>query len=177
MKKIQPLCPAGFSIHSPSAKHTQRIAACLLQYLAPPVTLALEGDLGAGKTCFVAALVEALDPSLSARSPTYALAHTYRTSPVIHHVDLYRVQDQDLEDLGIETLLEDPDAIICMEWPSHRSNPLPAERVIQIVFEVQPHTRTLKFSFSKAFETDWVLTLRENLLSVKTEATRGRAAR
>lgn len=159
-----------FSIQSHSHQQTQQIAAYLANHLKPPVTLALEGDLGAGKTCFVAGLVQALDPNLTARSPTYALAHTYQTFPVIHHVDLYRVKDQDLEDLGIENLLDDPEAIICIEWPEHAQNPLPAA-TIQIDFKILPEDfREIKFIFSDTFPRDWVLTLRENLLSLPANA-------
>ncbi len=134
-----------FVIHSYSDTHTQQIAACLVKHLKPPVTLALEGDLGAGKTCFVAGLVQALDSSLTVRSPTYALAHSYPTQPVIHHVDLYRVQDQDLEDLGIENLLDDPEAIICIEWPKHRKNPLPAHTLWIYFQDLGENQRQIKF--------------------------------
>ncbi|MEI6790660.1 MAG: tRNA (adenosine(37)-N6)-threonylcarbamoyltransferase complex ATPase subunit type 1 TsaE [Myxococcaceae bacterium] len=159
-----------FSIQTHSPENTQQIAACLVKHLEPPVTLALEGDLGAGKTCFVAGLVHALDPAQLVSSPTYALAHTYKTTPVVHHVDLYRVQNQDLEDLGIENLLDDPEAIVCVEWPAHRQNPLP-DRTIQIYFEdIGEDKRQIKFLFSHHFSTDWVLTLRENLLSLFTNA-------
>ena len=141
-------------VSSYSDTDTQKIAALLVKHLRVPMTLALEGDLGAGKTCFVRGLVQALDPAQIVRSPTYALAHTYKTYPVVHHVDLYRVQDQDLEDLGIENLLDDPEAIVCIEWPKHRQNPLP-ERTIWIYFEcLENNQRQIKFVFPPGIDSE-----------------------
>ncbi|MEI6805033.1 MAG: tRNA (adenosine(37)-N6)-threonylcarbamoyltransferase complex ATPase subunit type 1 TsaE [Myxococcaceae bacterium] len=157
-------------IQSHSDLETRAIAACLLKHLSAPMTLALEGDLGAGKTCFVTGLVHALDSSLSVRSPTYALAHSYATNPVIHHVDLYRIQGQDLEDLGIENLLDDPEAIVCIEWPAHRQNPLP-DQTIRIYFEdLKEDQRQIRFVFSEFFSDDWVLTVEQDLLSLFANA-------
>lgn len=135
----------SFTIQSRSDLETQQIAACLIKYLQPSITLALEGDLGTGKTCFVAGLVHALDPSISVRSPTYALAHSYPTSPVIHHVDLYRIQGQNLQDLGIEDLLDDPEAIICIEWPTHAQNPLPTSTIWIYFTDLGENKRQIRF--------------------------------
>lgn len=160
----------NFAVQSNSPEQTQQIGACLAQVLTPPVTLALEGDLGSGKTCFVTGLVQALSPGLVVRSPTYALAHSYETHPVVHHVDLYRVQNVDLLDLGIENLLDDPEAIVCVEWPQHASNPLPIE-CIRLVFETSSDSnREIKFVFTSYFSDEWVLTLKQNLLSLLTNA-------
>lgn len=159
-------------LQSHSEEQTQKIAACLVKHLSPPVTLVLEGDLGAGKTCFVNGLVQGLDLKLRARSPTYALAHTYQTLPVIHHVDLYRVLDQDLEDLGIENLLDDQEAVICVEWAKHSKNPLP-DRLIQIgltASEQSEQAREIQIEFSDAFNSDWVLTVCGDLLSLSSNA-------
>lgn len=130
---------------SRSDSETKKIAASLVKHLKPPITLALEGDLGSGKTCFVTGLVKALDPNIPVRSPTYTLAHSYKTKPIIHHIDLYRIQNQDLEDLGIENLLDDPEAIVCIEWPKHAKNPLP-DQTIWIYFEnLGEHLRQIRF--------------------------------
>ncbi|MBH1989520.1 MAG: tRNA (adenosine(37)-N6)-threonylcarbamoyltransferase complex ATPase subunit type 1 TsaE [Myxococcaceae bacterium] len=159
-----------FSWISESPEQTEAIGEILAKHVVPPITLALQGTLGAGKTALVRGLVRQFDSKCLVRSPTYALAHTYPTDPRVHHVDLYRVQNLDLLDLGIENLLDDAEAIVCIEWPDHLQNPLP-EKCIQIEFkEGSQFHRELVFSFSKSFSSDWVLTLQHNLLETTSNA-------
>jgi tRNA threonylcarbamoyladenosine biosynthesis protein TsaE len=151
-----------FSISSRSPEQTEQIAACLANHLPIPVTIALEGDLGAGKTCFVRGLASAFGGAEAVSSPTYALAQTYPTQPPIHHLDLYRVKSQDLEDLGLQILLEDPAAIICVEWPQARVH---ADIGVVIASGAKQSSREVKFEFSDRFSKDWVLTLERDLLA------------
>jgi tRNA threonylcarbamoyladenosine biosynthesis protein TsaE len=81
----------------------------------------LQGELGAGKTTFTRGLAEGLGASPGqVHSPTYSLVHIYRDddgSPVLHHVDLYRVEGEvDLEEIGLEDVFAArvPAAV---EWP------------------------------------------------------------
>jgi tRNA threonylcarbamoyladenosine biosynthesis protein TsaE len=86
--------------------------------LAPGSVLTLEGDLGAGKTTFVQAVVRGLGVQERATSPTYSLVHRYqgRRGPVFH-LDCYRLRDPDeAADLDWETLQRDGDALL-IEWP------------------------------------------------------------
>ena len=75
--------------------------------LAPHAIVALEGDLGSGKTTFAKALAKGLGVLEEATSPTYALVHRYlgRRGPVFHG-DCYRLRrPEEAEDLDWETLL------------------------------------------------------------------------
>lgn len=82
--------------------------------------IALIGDLGAGKTTFVRALAEKIDPYLTRQvaSPTFALAHYYESKKLkIDHFDLYRLQSNDeLEETGIFESMEDENKLILIEW-------------------------------------------------------------
>src|SRR5690349_14433977 len=85
-------------------EEVEALAAKLATSLVPPRVIALSGDLGAGKTTFVRAFVQALPHGDKARvkSPTFALHHEYATEPVCHHMDLYRLTHGDqLDDLGL----------------------------------------------------------------------------
>ncbi|MGM0555640.1 MAG: tRNA (adenosine(37)-N6)-threonylcarbamoyltransferase complex ATPase subunit type 1 TsaE [Myxococcota bacterium] len=99
----------------PSA--TRRLGAALADVLGRGDFIGLVGQLGAGKTTLVQGMVEALDPSQSATSPTYTLLHEYQTSPPIIHIDLYRLETYDeLESIGYWDYVESGAAISCVEW-------------------------------------------------------------
>jgi tRNA threonylcarbamoyladenosine biosynthesis protein TsaE len=88
------------------------------QRFAQPLLITLTGDLGAGKTTFVAGLIRALGHEGAVRSPTYTLIEPYEFSGLsIFHLDLYRLMDpSQLEDLGWRDLLQ-PDTVLLVEWP------------------------------------------------------------
>ncbi|HEU5218170.1 MAG TPA: tRNA (adenosine(37)-N6)-threonylcarbamoyltransferase complex ATPase subunit type 1 TsaE [Gemmatimonadales bacterium] len=77
----------------------------------------LEGDLGAGKTTFVQALVRGLGVTTPATSPTYALVHHYEgRDGAVYHVDCYRLARPDeAHDLDWATL--QGGAALLIEWP------------------------------------------------------------
>jgi tRNA threonylcarbamoyladenosine biosynthesis protein TsaE len=95
--------------------------------LPPRAVLALEGDLGAGKTTLAQAIVRGLGVTEPASSPTYALVHRYegRRGPVFH-LDCYRLRTPaEAADLDWEGLLRDGDAVL-IEWPERAGAWLPS---------------------------------------------------
>jgi len=95
------------------------LAELIALKIRPGDTLALHGELGAGKTTFARALVRAVlgDPEAEVPSPTFALVQTYEAPRLpLAHVDLYRLTDaSEALELGIEDLAQRGAAII--EWP------------------------------------------------------------
>ncbi len=76
----------------------------------------LVGPLGAGKTTLVQGVVGALGGDEPATSPTFTLAHTYRTTPPVTHVDLWRLERlQEVVDLALEEALDDG-GVVMAEW-------------------------------------------------------------
>lgn len=88
--------------------------------------IALEGELGAGKTTFAQAVVRGLGVMEQATSPTYGLVHRYdgRRGPVFH-LDCYRLrQAEEAADLDWEGLLAEGDVLL-VEWPERAGAWLP----------------------------------------------------
>jgi len=117
-----------------SPDETRKLAADLAKKLKPGSVLALHGELGSGKTCFVQGLAEALEVEDIVNSPTYTIINEYRGRLRINHVDLYRLKSEaDVFGLGLEELLEG-DGITAIEWPEKAASILP-KNTIHIHFE------------------------------------------
>jgi len=87
----------------------------------------LRGDLGAGKTAFVRALLRACGVTGRIKSPSYALLESYKVSNLyFYHFDFYRFNDpHEWLDAGFREALRD-DAVVLIEWPERAADLLPA---------------------------------------------------
>ncbi len=125
-------------------------ARTLARALMPGDVLALEGDLGAGKTTFARALIaafaaEAGQPPPEVPSPTFTLVQTYDfPRATIWHFDLYRIErPDDALELGLEEALAEGIAVI--EWPERLGPLLPARRIeLSIAFGDAPEERRIE---------------------------------
>lgn len=101
---------------SVSESDTRQVASDWLQQAGATGIVLLDGDLGAGKTCFVRGMLEAFGWEGAVTSPTYSLMQEYPTSPPLIHLDLYRLLDpEEIWDLGVEEWLEQP-CWMAVEW-------------------------------------------------------------
>jgi len=85
--------------------------------LAAGTAVALSGEVGAGKTCFVQGLVEARGGDIAATSPTFALVHEYPApSGTVVHLDFYRAGSaEEIWDAARDELTSAHDLIV-IEW-------------------------------------------------------------
>lgn len=115
------------------------LAARIAGAIVPPLVVNFTGDLGAGKTTFIRALVRALGHPGRVKSPTYGLVEHYPLEQVsVVHLDLYRIGDPgELEFLGIEDLLDER-SILLVEWPDRGAGLLPPPD-LAIVIEPGPN--------------------------------------
>jgi tRNA threonylcarbamoyladenosine biosynthesis protein TsaE len=119
---------------SNSVADTESIGAVLAATLQPGTVLLLAGDLGAGKTAFVRGLASGLGfDSGEVTSPTFTLVHEYRGGrlPLIH-VDLYRLDRADLDEIGLDQDLADA-GVVAIEWPERLSRPIVGAITVRIV--------------------------------------------
>jgi tRNA threonylcarbamoyladenosine biosynthesis protein TsaE len=107
-----------------------RIAHELLTAAAPLRLFTLTGEMGAGKTTFVAAIAQALGVTDTTSSPTYTLVNEYVApdGTTILHLDLYRLKNLDEAlNIGIEDILDAPNPYIFIEWAAVVEPLLPNE--------------------------------------------------
>ena len=104
-------------LETSSEAETEAAGESLGRSLDAGSVVLLYGDLGAGKTAFVRGLargVGALPDEVS--SPTFTLVQEYAgTSLTLYHVDLYRLDSAEVDDLGLDDLL-DSRGIVAIEW-------------------------------------------------------------
>ncbi|MBM0108757.1 tRNA (adenosine(37)-N6)-threonylcarbamoyltransferase complex ATPase subunit type 1 TsaE [Steroidobacter sp. S1-65] len=122
--------PGTAILNVPSAEQMQAVGHAIgraIDALDAPFIIALEGELGAGKTTLVGGLLRAYGITGPVRSPTYTLIEPYEaTSRPLYHLDLYRLTDPDeMEPLGVRDLLIGR-AVLLIEWPSRAGAALPA---------------------------------------------------
>lgn len=108
------------SIICENADQTQDLARCIGKLINSNFSVALLGDLGAGKTTFVQGLAKGLGVPASyyITSPTYNIINEYPAGILTFcHIDLYRLGDvEELEYIGFDDLT-DEHHVIAVEWP------------------------------------------------------------
>ena len=121
------------TIHIPSVEAIDEAARTFVGLMDDATVYAFHGEMGAGKTTFISALVRALGvDGDEAASPSFALVNEYRsdtTAELIYHFDLYRLEKlEEALDFGFEDYL-DSGAICLIEWPDIVADVLPDDTV------------------------------------------------
>lgn len=102
-------------IKTSSAEETRDFGQRLAAVLEAGDVIAVEGDLGAGKTELVKGIAEGLGVTGSVHSPTFVLHHRYRGRLPVEHYDLYRLEGMAWVDTGLDEPAHD--AVTVIEWP------------------------------------------------------------
>ncbi len=139
------------AVHVPNEAALGRLAARIAAALPRRAFVALEGDLGAGKTTFVkhVAAASGIDPA-DVVSPTFGLIHSHEgPHGRLVHADFYRLSSGvELRETGWEDALTGEPGRNChvfVEWPGRISSDLPTER-LDLAIAIDSETgRTLTF--------------------------------
>lgn len=110
-----------------------------------PLLIGLRGDLGAGKTTFVRALLRGLGYEHRVPSPTYTLLENYDVGGLtVVHLDLYRLASAaELENLGLRDWLEAAATWVLIEWPDRVPELIRRCDLLLTLEEKEPGTRQL----------------------------------
>jgi tRNA threonylcarbamoyladenosine biosynthesis protein TsaE len=131
---------------SRSPEETRAFGEAIGRRLTGGELIALEGNLGAGKTHLIQGLARGLgitDPTIT--SPTFVFIHEFRGRHPLAHVDLFRIErESDLFDLGLLEYLDSP-WVVAIEWADKAGGALPAERLTIRLVQEDETTRKIEF--------------------------------
>ena len=134
---------------SGSPEQTARIGERLGKLLSGGEVICLEGQLGAGKTCFAQGVGRGWGASDDLTSPTFTLIHELqraRDRARLYHVDLYRTeQESEAWLLGLTDLM-DSTASLIIEWPERAPSLLPPDRLWVELETIDETRRRLTFN-------------------------------
>jgi len=108
--------PSG-QIITGSAEATFELAYSIGEGINGRTVFLLDGELGTGKTVFAKGIAAGLeiDPQ-EVNSPTFTIINQYEGRMRMYHIDLYRIHGEEIQQLGLEEILEEADAVIVVEW-------------------------------------------------------------
>ena len=129
-----------FKTHSvqETEKKAAELALSLYEKQDSPRFIALDGDLGVGKTAFARGFTAALNPKASVKSPTFALVREYPNGDrSVYHFDMYRIEsEEDLYSIGFDDYLERP-GFFLVEWADRISYAFP-DHLLHITIKKDP---------------------------------------
>ena len=114
-----------YELNTTNDRETAQFAEKLAEFLEPGDVIALEGDLGAGKTTFTKGLAKGLEVKKTVNSPTFTIIKEYKGRLPLYHMDVYRVADA-YEELGFDEYFEG-DGVTVVEWAHLIEEQLPEE--------------------------------------------------
>ncbi|WP_251555484.1 tRNA (adenosine(37)-N6)-threonylcarbamoyltransferase complex ATPase subunit type 1 TsaE [Neobacillus muris] len=140
-----------YELNTASSEGTSQFAQRLAKLLQPGDVIALEGDLGAGKTTFTKGLALGLEIKKTVNSPTFTIIKEYHGRLPLYHMDVYRVEDG-LEDLGFDEYFEG-EGVTVVEWAHLIEEQLPEERLtIYLYHESEDHRKIVLIPRGKRYE-------------------------
>ncbi len=161
------------SLTAHSAAETEEYGRTIGSLLKPGSFVALQGDLGGGKTCFTRGVVAAVAPESAhlVASPTYAIMNCYGGNVPVYHFDFYRLTgDDDVIELGFEEYFYGA-GVSVVEWSERLTELLPEDH-LTISFEYTGEDqRLITVSGSGNESTTIMLRLGEKLNNVKKALT------
>ena len=131
-------------LRTSSPDETRAVARTVASALVAGDVVALSGELGAGKTCFVQGAAAGLGVADTVTSPTFTLVRTYEGRVGVSHIDVYRLDRlHDVTELGDDGLTA-PDRVTFVEWGDAVRALLPPDRLdVEIVHGAGEDDRTV----------------------------------
>ncbi|WP_274649104.1 tRNA (adenosine(37)-N6)-threonylcarbamoyltransferase complex ATPase subunit type 1 TsaE [Paenibacillus humicola] len=155
-----------------SESDTVRLAELLAGMAGPGAVLALDGDLGAGKTRFSQAFAKAVGVTATVNSPTFTLIKEYEGARMpLYHMDVYRLSVAEADELGLDDYFYGT-GITLVEWASLIEELLPEERLQLFIEHLGGERRRINLTGIGSPYADWC----RQLLTMGAEGNDGSAS-
>ncbi len=144
-----------FDLVSNSEEETKKLGADLAGILGGGDVVALDGDLGAGKTVFTKGFCEAMEVKCRVVSPTFNIVNEYNDGRLpVYHFDTYRLEGpDDFEAAGLDEYF-DYGGICIIEWSSVIEELLP-KNTVHLKITGSGDKRSVEVTFDEgAFDAD-----------------------
>ena len=129
------------SFESRSPAETRRLGRDLAAHLRPGDVLLLQGELGAGKTCFSQGIGAGLKVREPVKSSSFVLVNEYSGRLHVYHADLFRLEDpREVFELGLEE--NAAEGLLLVEWPDRAPQEMPPDHLL-VRFDVTGHASRL----------------------------------
>ena len=132
-----------------SADETERVGERLGRRLVPGDVVALSGELGAGKTCFIRGLARGLGVTQGVSSPTFVIVNQYTGRMPVFHIDAYRTESlTELLDIGFDEYVSG-DSVTVIEWSDKLEPLLPPAAIRVRISGLGDEPRTIRIDASE----------------------------
>ncbi len=132
-----------YTITLHNQEETMSLAERLSNFIQPGDVIALEGDLGAGKTTFTKGLARGLGISRNVNSPTFTIIKEYNGKLPLYHMDVYRLKNS-MEDLGFDEYF-DGEGVTVIEWAHMIEDQLPNQLLKIEITRMSDKERNITF--------------------------------
>lgn len=134
---------------------TVALAEQLAAWVKPGAILALDGDLGAGKTRFSQAFARVIGVKGIVNSPTFTIIKEYEGEQLpFYHMDVYRLSLEEADELGLDDYFYG-DGVTIVEWASLIKELLPAERLELYIEHLGDEKRRIQLTGHGEIYASW----------------------
>jgi tRNA threonylcarbamoyladenosine biosynthesis protein TsaE len=137
-------------------RSARRLGFALGRAASPGAVLALDGELGAGKTCLVRGLARGLGSADRVSSPTFAIEGIYEGRLALHHLDAYFAEKAaSYLELGGEDVLHGT-GVAAVEWAERVETFLPSDHLRIHIEHLGPERRRVEMVARGPFSERWL---------------------
>lgn len=131
-------------ITTKSFDETEELGLNFAQELRSGDVVCLYGELGSGKTTFVKGIAKGLDIKARIISPTFVLIRSHRITNkqirkkniyTLYHLDLYRLDKKEVQEIGLKELLDDKNSVVVIEWSEKAMHLLSSKKWV-VIFKI-----------------------------------------